>query len=411
MPDDPKRNAEGTVSAAGTQATTGPGSKQEADPFSFDDLRFPPGIGTNDDVPKMLHWIKFVPCIQEKSAYQVKEYDGFSQADLNRGGGRGAGAFDAFSGAAAGAGLAALSTAENAVNAAKSLYTAEIPSNINPKNKKAVAAAAAREVSKVGKKFVADEISAGVNAGLATAVVESIKLTRKTKRAKAFISLYMPDTINQTLVNQYDEVSMTAALGKAGLAGAAGQSLASTAGNMTGLRAGLGGGGVADDVGGLAEAAGALAEASGNFGAGIGDALLFSAGLAQNPQVELLFKTIKNRDFQFDFKFIPKNPAEAQEIRKIVQAFRFFGAPELPTAGTGRYFIPPSEFDITFMLGQAPNPNLPKLSTCVLEGVDVNYGSAGQWTAFQDGMPVEISMVLKFKEVEIIHKKLIKDGY
>jgi hypothetical protein len=63
------------------------------------------------------------------------------------------------------------------------------------------------------------------------------------------------------------------------------------------------------------------------------------------------------------------------------------------------------------MVGSKINPNLPLISTCVLEGIDVNYGSAGQWTAFTDGMPVEISMQLRFKEVEILHKELIQQGY
>ena len=162
---------------------------------------------------------------------------------------------------------------------------------------------------------------------------------------------------------------------------------------------------------GASELAGALAEKTGVFGQGITDALLFSAGYAQNPQVELLFRTIQNREFLFDFKFAPRNKAEADEVIKIIQTFRFFAAPEIPSNGNGRYFIPPSEFDIQFMVGSERNTKLPKISTCVLQGIDVNYGSAGQWTAFQDGMPVEIAMQLRFKEVEIMHKELIRNGF
>ena len=163
--------------------------------------------------------------------------------------------------------------------------------------------------------------------------------------------------------------------------------------------------------GAIAEVAAKAAGATGAFGGNIEKALLFSSGFAKNPQVELLFENIANREFLFDFKFVPRNPQEAKDIIKIIQTFRFFAAPEIPTTGKGRYFVPPSEFDIEFMIGSKINPNLPLVSTCVLEGIDVNYGSAGQWTAFFDGMPVEISMQLRFKEVEILHKQLIKDGY
>jgi hypothetical protein len=125
----------------------------------------------------------------------------------------------------------------------------------------------------------------------------------------------------------------------------------------------------------------------------------------------LLFKNIQNREFLFDFRLVPRNKKEAAAITDIIKKLRFFAAPEIPSNSSGRYFIPPSEFDIEFMVGQKRNPYLPRVSTCVLQGIDVNYSSAGQWTAFQDGMPVEISLQLRFKEVEILHKKLIDEGY
>ena len=104
---------------------------------------------------------------------------------------------------------------------------------------------------------------------------------------------------------------------------------------------------------------GYVAGATGAFGGNIEKALLFSSGFAKNPQVELLFENIANREFLFDFKFVPRNPQEAKDIIKIIQTFRFFAAPEIPTTGKGRYFVPPSEFDIEFMVGSKINPNLP----------------------------------------------------
>jgi hypothetical protein len=46
-----------------------------------------------------------------------------------------------------------------------------------------------------------------------------------------------------------------------------------------------------------------------------------------------------------------------------------------------------------------------------LVGIDVNYAAAGQWTTFSDGMPVDISMQLRFKELELMHKGRIEEGY
>jgi hypothetical protein len=386
LPEKQRRQAEGIVTTANKErSATGIAKKLEKTPFDFKDLRFPLNVG---NIPNQLHWIRFTPCIQEKSSYSVQT-TGVSQADrTNRyTEGNQFQPFGLSDVAGLTVGLSALGTAEGFASGLKS----------------------AESVAELGSKVVRGGVAGGVIGAFGGVVVNAINLSRKTRRAAASIGLYMPDTVNQTIVNDYDQVSMTQALGNAGLVAQAGGSLVKgvidaasseslTLGQTTGSA-------------GAAETAGALAEKSGAFGQGITDVLLFSAGYAQNPQVELLFKSIQNREFLFDFKFVPQNEAEAKAIIEIIKTFRFFSAPEIPETSRGRYFVPPSEFDIEFMLGQSRNDKLPRLSTCVLQGIDVNYGSAGQWTAFKDGMPVEISMQLRFKEVEIMHKKLIEDGF
>lgn len=395
-PTDAKRNAQPVI----TNNPTGVQKDLLKNPYNFDVLRFPLEVG---DTSRNLHWVRFTPCIQEKSSYQVKT-TGLSSADTNRAGGLTGLAgkenpFGAIAGATTAGILTAISTAETAIDNVGTVGKALLG------NRNAIGELGA-------------EVAAGGIGGLASGVIVSaINLSRKTRRAAASINLYMPDTVTNQLVNDYDQVSLTQALGKAGLAAqgvsAAGASISETVGKLTGAKPtfGLGGGGTGTGAGFAAEAGGMIADKTGNFGAGITDVLLFSAGLAQNPQIELLFKSIQNRQFLFDFKFAPRNRKESDTILKIIQAFRFYAAPEIPTGTSGRYFIPPSEFDIEFMLGKGQNPNLPRISTCVLEGIDVNYASAGQWSAFEDGMPVEISLQLRFKEVEILHKKLIDSGY
>jgi hypothetical protein len=371
------------------RTAAGPQKKTESSPFEFKDLRFPDNVGHTD---KLLHWIKFTPNIQNKSSYKVKTTT-LGSADSNRQnlGGQLGSTQDALGGLAT---TGTLTAGFGAFRAAT-----QFAESVLSDNPLTVATAGIRAGG-------AGIVGAGIGA-VAGVVLDSIDVTRKTRRAAASIALYMPDTVNQTVVNDYDQVSLTQALGTAGLVAQAGGAAIEAVKDQM-FNKGVGqttGSAAASEVGGV------LAEKTGAFGQGITDVLLFSAGYAQNPQVELLFKSIQNREFLFDFKFSPKNRKEADAILKIVQTFRFFAAPEIPTLGGGRYFIPPSEFDIQFMVGQSPNYNLPKISTCVLQGIDVNYGSAGQWAAFRDGMPVEISMQLRFKEVEIMHKELVRQGY
>jgi hypothetical protein len=387
-PADAKRNAQPTLS----NSPTGVNKSLVKNPFKFDDLRFPLSVGNTE---RHLHWIKFIPMIQNKSEYSVKTQNVASFADTNRRAGLGAGSSNALGNDAASrttAGLTTIIAAEGVINNAGEAVSAALGS---PK-----------DLGRFAGELAGSTISSGIGIAASAFIVSGIDLTRKTRRAAATISLYMPDTVTQQLVNDYDQVSLTQALGKAGLGAQVGSDI--LGGTESSVMAGLG---ATRGTGTGAEAAGLIAEKTGNFGAGITDVLLFSAGLALNPQVELLFKNIQNREFLFDFKFAPRNAKEAEAIREIIKKFRFFAAPEIPSNGRGRYFIPPSEFDIEFMVGPYRNTNLPRLSTCVLQGIDVNYGSAGQWTAFKDGMPVEISMQLRFKEVEIMHKKLLDEGY
>ena len=62
-------------------------------------------------------------------------------------------------------------------------------------------------------------------------------------------------------------------------------------------------------------------------------------------------------------------------------------------------------------MGGTENSNLNKISECVLESVDVTYGGDRYQTVGGDGMPQSTKMSLKFKELEIITRDLIEQGY
>lgn len=383
---DPKVNKSATSNA--NRSALGPAKKLNSNPYNVQDLRFPKEVAIN---AQNRHWIRFTPTIQQAGSYKTFFGDtGAGSADANRAdfGGQLGSSVDPLSGLGASSGLVGLGTLEGAVTGDLG-KAGDIIKNFFSGGKNSAS------------KAWGQVATAGVSLGVAGLAVAGIDLTRKTRRAASFISLYMPDTINLTVVNDYDKVSLTQELGKAGLAAQAG-------GEIVGGELKAVGGGAGP---GIAEIGGFLAEKTGNFGSGITDVLLFSAGYAQNPQIELLFKGIQNREFLFDFKFVPKTRDESEAIINIIKTFRYHAAPEIPTVGGGRYFVPPDEFDIQFMYGEQPNKNLPRISTCVLQGIDVNYASAGQWTTFSNGMPVEIALQLRFKEVEIMHKGLIQEGY
>lgn len=387
----------------------GPQKKLEENEYASKDLRYPLDLGTNNF--ERLHHITFFINVQNKSGYNVvEETNAVNMSEdelrlfLQGGGGE--------------TGQANVNRASD--KAAQLSSSTGVPGTVTGVGAAAFAVGGASLGAKFGAALGGPAgallglgAGAALGAGGGTAIVSSIDLSRKTRRIKSSISLYMPDTVNQQIIHEFGEISMTEALGMVGALGQGATAVGSSIGeylSRIGTDQPFKGAGNAGGAA-LAELGGAIAEASGAFGPGIKDALLFSAGVALNPQIEVLYQKTGHREFLFDFKMVPRNEAEAGAIRDIIKEFKFYSAPELLAGTSGRYFIPPAEFDIKFFYNGQENRNIHRISTCALVGIDIDYASGGQWATFTDGMPVEIKMQLRFKELEIMHKGRIEEGY
>jgi len=234
----------------------------------------------------------------------------------------------------------------------------------------------------------------------------------QTIKTKQSIFLYMPDTLNWSFQNNWDEINVQEVLGKAGMAL---EAVMAGAKFTSQLRQG---GGVFDSLknafnnGGKAP----IAEALGSFfgGGAEGRSMGLSAvGYAFNPGVEVLYKSPTLRQFQFEFVFAPRNKKEAEAVIEIIQMFKFHSALETPSGGTaiGRYYIPPSQFDIEFHGRNGEIWQLGKIkSHCVLNNVTVNYGQSGRFAAFEDGTPTNIQLQLNFQETTYVTKEDVERG-
>ena len=152
-----------------------------------------------------------------------------------------------------------------------------------------------------------------------------------------------------------------------------------------------------------------LAKLPGAFGvADLGSALSVSSGTALNPFRETVFESVDFRSFAFKYKFYPKNKTESEAVYNIINTFKFHMHPEMSEGKL--FFIYPSEFNITYYFGNVKNPYFHKFTTCVLESMDVTYGGE-QFSSFKDGSPTEINMSLTFRELEVLTKSMINQGY
>lgn len=227
------------------------------------------------------------------------------------------------------------------------------------------------------------------------------------------ITMYMPQTSWQDMVsNEYQQQSMTAALGTAGAVLDAAGSIIKEA-DFWSNEGGEGFWSKAiDALNGPqgTELVGGMASKFGLDGGVIRDAGLTALGYALNPQFEMLYQGTGMREFQFEFTMTPRSENEAKTIRDIVQRFKYHASPAY-VQGQGRYIIPPSYFDITFKFNGSDSKWLPQISTCVLKQVSIDYGGGlEQWATHADGSPIQTKMVLIFVELEMIHKRLRDQG-
>ena len=125
-----------------------------------------------------------------------------------------------------------------------------------------------------------------------------------------------------------------------------------------------------------------------------------------NPRREQLFRNVDNRRFTFEYQFAPRSPAEAKNIRRIINTFKYHMHPEY--IGDNRLaYLAPSEFDIVHMFKSAESENINKISTCVLAEMTVNYSPNGQFSVHDDGMPPQINVQMTFIELETLTKDRI----
>jgi len=140
---------------------------------------------------------------------------------------------------------------------------------------------------------------------------------------------------------------------------------------------------------------------------------LNSMGYVFNPREQVLFEGIDFRTFSMSFTFTPFSADESAQVKAIIKAFRKNAAPTIQRdAIRGFFYVPPAVFDIIFLNDGKPNNNINKLKECVLTDVTVNYAPNGTWSTYGDGMPVQTTLNLSFKEIELVDSDDIdKRGY
>jgi hypothetical protein len=216
---------------------------------------------------------------------------------------------------------------------------------------------------------------------------DPFSIPRYTRRIAESIAIFMPTPMMYTTTNDYAEISLTA-LGSSIAAGGAGA------------------------LGGI------FGESAGRFASGIvsgftGAVTTFGGMMGHpiNPRVEVIFSRTQLRQFVFEFLLAPRNQIESDSMKKIIDTLRYHSVPELDENTAGFTYVPPAEFDFTFYHKGEENKLIPRINTCVVDRIEVDYAPTGVYSTFSNGHPVLARLSLGVREVEPLHKRRVLQGF
>lgn len=193
---------------------------------------------------------------------------------------------------------------------------------------------------------------------------------RTILQADATIIVYMPNTLQFTTVNDYEEISLTSF------------GLDNTIGSFGGWR-------------------------------DVGEKALELGGKTLNPRTEVLFSGAKLRQFQFDFLFAPSSEQETRTLSQILSTLRMAAAPTKDSNAISILWTAPRKLQIRYYQTingvTKESAAIPIMKPVAIESLDIDYAPEGPYSTFSNGYPVATRMQLRVKEDEIIDRDFIKN--
>lgn len=138
--------------------------------------------------------------------------------------------------------------------------------------------------------------------------------------------------------------------------------------------------------------------------ASINNILARTDNVVLNPNLELLFQGPQLRPFTFTFKMSARNQPEANEIRRIINYFKYHMAVRKES---GLFLKAPHVFKIQYEKGEGeihPGINLisPRVrddKACALTNCSVDYTPLGSYMTYEDGTMVAYTLNLQFQDL------------
>lgn len=131
-------------------------------------------------------------------------------------------------------------------------------------------------------------------------------------------------------------------------------------------------------------------------------------GKALNPNLELLFRGVNLRSFNFNFTMTPRSQDESNEIKRIIRAFKQNQAAKntaSSNSGRGVFIAAPNVFNLEYKRGANKHPFLNSFKTLALKNIGVNYAAQGRYVTYEDASPLQLTLALSFTELNPIYSE------
>lgn len=137
----------------------------------------------------------------------------------------------------------------------------------------------------------------------------------------------------------------------------------------------------------------------------VGNNSLFTraTGKVLNPNLELLFNGPRLREFNYNFRFTPREEREAREIRRIIKFFKKNMAPQ--RVASKLFLKTPNVFKLKYIFkGGRQHPFLNKIKMCALTQFNVTYAPDGSYMTYDDGSMTAYNVSMSFGELNPIYE-------
>ena len=142
------------------------------------------------------------------------------------------------------------------------------------------------------------------------------------------------------------------------------------------------------------------------------DAVSSGLRLTPNPNRRTLFRSVRPREFTFQFTMIANSPDEALEIDRIINRFRFEMYPDVVEGADGVADFVAYEYPSMVNINLSYNNN--QVATKLLSGYIVNLQTTYNPSSMGyhvDGKPSEVQLQVTFYEERPLDRRDIAGGY